>query len=133
MFRSVIRFMCGHMLQGPMNWVSGLSAWTLLAIFGIGGLTLVRLIDAPVSSTGRPVDGGDVVAHAADFPGACHRYGPLSYRGAGYYWECYGGIVRPDGTVTEFEALARLDTPLDVLYYRHGGILPYVTRLLMRA
>lgn len=40
---------------------------------------------------------------------------------------------RPDGSVTEFEALARLDTPLDVLYYRHGGILPYVTRLLMKA
>ncbi len=40
---------------------------------------------------------------------------------------------RPDGATTEFRALARLDTPLDVLYYRHGGILPYVTRLLLRA
>jgi aconitate hydratase len=40
---------------------------------------------------------------------------------------------RADGTTTEFPVLARLDTPLDVLYYRHGGILPYVTRLLLRA
>ena len=39
---------------------------------------------------------------------------------------------RANGEATEFRALARLDTPLDVLYYRHGGILPYVTRLLMR-
>jgi aconitate hydratase len=34
--------------------------------------------------------------------------------------------------VIEFRALARVDTPLDVTYYRHGGILPYVTRLLMQ-
>ena len=40
---------------------------------------------------------------------------------------------RADGTTTEIEVLARLDTPLDVLYYRHGGILPYVTRMLMQA
>ena len=38
---------------------------------------------------------------------------------------------KPNGVV-EFKALARLDTPLDVTYYRHGGILPYVTRLLMQ-
>jgi aconitate hydratase len=40
---------------------------------------------------------------------------------------------RANGETVEFQALARLDTPLDVLYYRHGGILPYVTRLLLRA
>ena len=40
---------------------------------------------------------------------------------------------RADGSTTEIEVLVRLDTPLDVLYYRHGGILPYVTRLLVRA
>jgi aconitate hydratase len=26
---------------------------------------------------------------------------------------------------------ARLDTPIDVEYYRHGGILPYVVRTLL--
>jgi aconitate hydratase len=39
---------------------------------------------------------------------------------------------RADGTTIEFQARARLDTPLDVLYYRHGGILPYVTRQLLK-
>ncbi len=37
-----------------------------------------------------------------------------------------------DGQTVEFGMIARLDTPLDVLYYRHGGILPYVTRLLLK-
>jgi aconitate hydratase len=36
-----------------------------------------------------------------------------------------------DGTVTEFEALIRIDTPQEVLYYRHGGILQYVLRQLV--
>ncbi|MGI9197755.1 MAG: aconitate hydratase AcnA, partial [Candidatus Nanopelagicales bacterium] len=37
---------------------------------------------------------------------------------------------RPDGTVTEFEALVRIDTPGEADYYRHGGILQYVLRSL---
>jgi aconitate hydratase len=37
--------------------------------------------------------------------------------------------VRTDGG-TEFEALARIDTPTELDYYRHGGILPYVLREL---
>ncbi len=37
-----------------------------------------------------------------------------------------------DGKVTEFEALARMDTPEDVEYIRHGGILPFVLRELLR-
>jgi hypothetical protein len=101
--------------------VRGLLAWTLLLIFVVGGLTLVRLIDAPVSSTERPVGGGDVVAHAADYPGACHRYGPLSYRGAGYYWECYGGFVRPDGTGTTDEFGPDELTPADDLAHPVGA------------
>lgn len=38
-----------------------------------------------------------------------------------------------DGKLTEFEALARMDTPEDVEYIRHGGILPFVLRELLRA
>src|SRR5437016_1494177 len=34
----------------------------------------------------------------------------------------------PDGTVTEFEAVVRIDTPQEILYYEHGGILQYVLR-----
>ncbi|MDE0230834.1 MAG: aconitate hydratase AcnA [bacterium] len=33
-----------------------------------------------------------------------------------------------DGSSKSFEALVRIDTPIEVDYYRHGGILPYVLR-----
>jgi aconitate hydratase len=36
-----------------------------------------------------------------------------------------------DGKVTGFRALVRIDTPQEVLYYRHGGILQYVLRQLL--
>jgi aconitate hydratase len=37
-----------------------------------------------------------------------------------------------DGKVTEFKVIARLDTPVDVDYYRNGGILQTVMRGLMK-
>ena len=40
---------------------------------------------------------------------------------------------RDDGSVEEFTALLRLDTPQEVLYFRHGGILHYVLRQLASA
>jgi len=39
--------------------------------------------------------------------------------------------VREDGTAVDFTALIRIDTPQEVLYYRHGGILQYVLRQLL--
>jgi aconitate hydratase len=36
----------------------------------------------------------------------------------------------PEGTATEFNARARIDTPEELIAYRHGGILPYVLRQL---
>jgi aconitate hydratase len=36
-----------------------------------------------------------------------------------------------DGGVKKFRALVRIDTPQEVLYYRHGGILQYVLRQLL--
>jgi aconitate hydratase len=39
---------------------------------------------------------------------------------------------RKDGQAVEFDAVARLDTPIELEYYRHGGILPYVLRQLAR-
>jgi len=36
------------------------------------------------------------------------------------------------GEVTEFKARVRLDTPQEMQYYRHGGILHYVLRQLLR-
>jgi aconitate hydratase A / 2-methylisocitrate dehydratase len=35
-----------------------------------------------------------------------------------------------DGSTKRFEAIARLDSPIDVEYYRAGGILPAVLRRL---
>ena len=40
--------------------------------------------------------------------------------------------VREDGSTTEFDVLIRLDTAVEVEYYRHGGILPYVLRGLAK-
>jgi aconitate hydratase len=39
---------------------------------------------------------------------------------------------REDGTTLSFEAVARLDGPVDIEYYRQGGILPAVLRRLAR-
>ncbi len=36
----------------------------------------------------------------------------------------------PDGSVREFNVLACIDTAVELAYYRHGGILPYVLRKL---
>jgi aconitate hydratase len=36
-----------------------------------------------------------------------------------------------DGKVREFQATVRIDTPQEVLYYQHGGILQYVLRQLL--
>jgi aconitate hydratase len=38
--------------------------------------------------------------------------------------------ARPDGTALAFRALIRIDTPQELQYYRHGGILEYVLRQL---
>ena len=36
-----------------------------------------------------------------------------------------------DGKTKEFRATVRIDTPQEVLYYQHGGILHYVLRQLL--
>ena len=41
--------------------------------------------------------------------------------------------TKPSGEVTEFQAKVRLDTPVEVDYYRHGGILQAVLRKLAAA
>ncbi|MFM8558335.1 MAG: aconitate hydratase, partial [bacterium] len=40
--------------------------------------------------------------------------------------------TREDGSVLEFTAIARLDTPVDVDYYKNGGILQTVLRNLVK-
>jgi len=40
-------------------------------------------------------------------------------------------IKRKDGSTQQVSLLLRIDTPIEVEYYRHGGILPYVLRELI--
>jgi aconitate hydratase len=40
-------------------------------------------------------------------------------------------IHRADGTTAETTVTARIDTPIEVAYFEHGGILPYVLRQLV--
>jgi aconitate hydratase len=40
-------------------------------------------------------------------------------------------IRKPDGTEKQIAVKSRIDTPIEVDYYKHGGILPYVLRELM--
>ena len=40
-------------------------------------------------------------------------------------------ITRQDGTVENIAVACRIDTPIEIDYYQHGGILPYVLRQLV--
>ncbi len=40
-------------------------------------------------------------------------------------------VRRPDGSTKELTVLLRIDTPIEVDYYMHGGILPFVLRDLV--
>jgi len=40
-------------------------------------------------------------------------------------------ITRKDGSVVDQVVKLRIDTPIEVDYYRHGGILPFVLRQLL--
>jgi aconitate hydratase len=42
-------------------------------------------------------------------------------------------VTREDGCRDEREVVLRIDTPIEVDYYRHGGILPFVLRQLLSA
>ncbi|MEB3068473.1 aconitate hydratase AcnA [[Mycobacterium] vasticus] len=42
-------------------------------------------------------------------------------------------VTRADGSVTEFDAVVRIDTPGEADYYRNGGILQYVLRNMLKA
>ena len=41
--------------------------------------------------------------------------------------------TRPNGDVVEFDAIARIDSPVEVEYFRNGGILQTVLRRLTRS
>ena len=39
---------------------------------------------------------------------------------------------REDGSEVNFKAIVRIDTPIEVEYYRHGGVLQYVLRQMLK-
>ena len=47
--------------------------------------------------------------------------------------QCTLVIHRADGSSKEVKVLLRIDTPIEVDYYKHGGILPFVLRQLLAA
>jgi len=47
--------------------------------------------------------------------------------------DCTLVIHRADGSTREVPLTLRIDTPIEVDYYQHGGILPYVLRQLLAA
>jgi aconitate hydratase len=42
-------------------------------------------------------------------------------------------IHRANGETQDVKVLLRIDTPIEVDYYKHGGILPFVLRQLLAA
>jgi aconitate hydratase len=42
-------------------------------------------------------------------------------------------ITRKDGKNEEVPLILRIDTPIEVDYYRHGGILPFVLRDILQS
>jgi aconitate hydratase len=47
--------------------------------------------------------------------------------------EAFLTITSASGAVRKVSLILRIDTPIEVEYYRHGGILPYVLRQLLAA
>ncbi|HZO19839.1 MAG TPA: hypothetical protein VFB46_12695, partial [Gemmatimonadaceae bacterium] len=42
-------------------------------------------------------------------------------------------VAPADGAPRTFKVISRIDTPEELSYYRHGGILQYVLRQLVRS
>jgi aconitate hydratase len=41
-------------------------------------------------------------------------------------------VTREDGSTFAFQTIARLDSAIDIVYYKNGGILPTVLRKLLK-
>jgi len=40
-------------------------------------------------------------------------------------------VTKADGSTSDIELTLRIDTPIEIEYYKNGGILPYVLRQLL--
>ena len=76
------------------------------------------------SAAGHGLDGTEVF----DVPGVAALIGAAGYKGGG---ALEVRATADDGSETSFEVRVRLDTPQEVEYFRHGGILQYVLRQLL--
>jgi aconitate hydratase len=93
-------------------------------LVGMGILPLQFLPGQSAASLGLT---GEEIFHVGDPPGALQTMLDSKFAD--------GRIVpviaeNDKGKTTEFSATLRIDTPQEILYYRHGGILPYVLRQL---
>ncbi|RSN36839.1 hypothetical protein DMC61_01785 [Amycolatopsis sp. WAC 04169] len=87
------------------------AAWTLLALFVIGMLTLFRIAGVPASVSGSDLTGAEGTASVID----CAEHGPLSLRGAGYYWKCVAEVrTSPNRPVVRVEFGPDELTPADL-------------------
>ncbi|EME56631.1 DUF6346 domain-containing protein [Amycolatopsis decaplanina] len=91
--------------------VTCVAAWTLLALFVIGVLTFLRIAGVPVTVSGSDLKGADGTATVSE----CAEFGPLSARGAGYYWKCVAEVrTGPDRAPVEVEFGPDELTPSDL-------------------
>ncbi|HVT57530.1 MAG TPA: aconitate hydratase [Thermoanaerobaculia bacterium] len=92
-------------------------------LVGMGVAPLEFLAGASIASLGltghEVIDVAGLAAAVASAPGALAEGLRVTVRATG-----------EDGKVKEWQARLRLDTPQEVLYYQHGGILHFVLRQL---
>ena len=61
-----------------------------------------------------------------------HGQGPLTADRLKALTAMHNYVVRrADGSTQSLKVKSRIDTPIEVDYYKHGGILPYVLRELI--
>ena len=64
-------------------------------------------------------------------PSACGCGDPIKDRRNVYVGEVTVVAAAENGTKKAFTVTARIDTPEELVAFRHGGILPYVVRQLV--
>src|SRR5207302_9695589 len=92
-----------------------------VASLGLTGREVVEVAGLAAAVEGGLKDGGEVTVRAVP-------------EAAGEGSAAGGAAATPAGSraAIEFKVKVRLDTPQEVQYYRHGGILHYVLRQLVK-
>ncbi len=87
-------------------------------LIGMGVLPLQLLPEQSVRNLGLA---GDEVYHFHGIEQAVSHGSPIAVE-----------AVKNDGNIVSFQVVCRLDTPMEIETYRHGGILPKVLREMLR-